>query len=191
MLRQSDLRQRAGETEPVQKPKAEGDQPWHTRRQAWPSAPCVQNLDRNKHNAERDGCFKRRTRHVHETERRRGKRNAVRDGECRHRDGDAGPASNEDHQRQHKQQVIEAEKDVFDAKAQIGCSDLAGTWRGLNNERRLRRRQPLGLYCAGKVFDPNQDIRRCGRQALNRNRLPREPSIPPNGAAFDIGSVAK
>jgi hypothetical protein len=64
MLGQSDLRQRAGETEPVQKPKAEGDQPWHARRQAWPSAPCVQNLDRNKHNAERDGCIERRTRHV-------------------------------------------------------------------------------------------------------------------------------
>ena len=34
------------------------------------------------------------------------------------------PAPNEDHQRQHKQQVIEAEKDVFDAQVQIGRSDF-------------------------------------------------------------------
>ena len=101
------------------------------------------------------------------------------------------PASNEDHQRQHKQQVIEAEKNVFDAKAQIGRRHFSRAWRGLNNERCLGRRQPFGLYCAGKAFDPNQYIRRCGRQALNRYRLPGEPSIPPNAAAFDIGPLAE
>ena len=56
---------------------------------------------------------------------------------------------------------------------------------------RLRRRKPFGLYCAGKAFDPNQYISRCGRQPLNRYRLPDEPSIPPNGAAFDIGPLAE
>jgi len=73
--------------------------------------------------------------------------------------------------------VIEAEKDVFDAKAQIGCSNLARAWPGLNNERRLGRRQPFGLYNAVKAFDPDQDVRRCGRQARNRYRLPRDPSM--------------
>ena len=51
--------------------------------------------------------------------------------EGRHSDGDAALVSNEDHQRQHKQQVIEAEKNVFDAKAQIGIA------KGMTRESRI------------------------------------------------------
>jgi hypothetical protein len=99
----------------VQKPEAEGNQPRQTRGQTWLSATCIQDLDGDQHDAQRDGRLHGRTRHVHETQRRSGKRNAVRNGEGRHGDGDALPASNENHQRQYKQQVVEAEKNVFDA----------------------------------------------------------------------------
>ena len=85
------------------------------------------------------------------------------DGECRHSDGDALPAPNEDNQRQHKQQMIEAEKNVLDPQMQIGRCNFPSARHSLNDECRLRRRKPFGLYCAGKAFDPNQYISRCGR----------------------------
>ncbi len=56
--------------------------------------------------------------------------------------------------------MIEAEQDVLNAKAQIRRSDFSGTWRGLNNERRVGRRKPLGLCRTAKVFDPNQHVSR-------------------------------
>jgi hypothetical protein len=45
----------------------------------------------------------------------------VSNGERRHCDGDAPPLSNKDHQRQHKQKMIEAEQDVLNAKPQISA----------------------------------------------------------------------
>ena len=103
----------------MQKAEGEGDEPRQARGQTGLPTAGIQNLDRNQHDAECYGCLQGRSRNIHKTQRRRCESNAVRDRECRYRDGDAGPASNEDHQRQHKQQVIEAEKNVFDAKAQI------------------------------------------------------------------------
>ena len=64
-------------------------------------------------------------RNVHKTERRRDERDAVCNGKCRHGDGDTPPVPNQDHQRQNEQKMIEAEQDVFDAKAQISCSDFS------------------------------------------------------------------
>jgi hypothetical protein len=83
----------------------------------------------------------------------------VRNGEGRHRHGHAPPVLDEDHERKDKQQMVEAEQDVLHAEAQIGRCDFSRAGRRLNGEGCPRRRKSLGLYCAGKAFDPNQNIR--------------------------------
>ena len=63
--------------------------------------------------------------------------------------------------------MIESEQDMFDPEAQICRGDFSGTRRGLDNERRFRRRKPFGLRGAAKTFDPHQHVGGCGRQAFD------------------------
>jgi hypothetical protein len=134
MLRQSHLGQGTGKAKAVQKTEAEGNEPRQARGQTWHTTPCIQDLDRNQHDAERYGGFHRRTRHVDQAQCLRRKRNAMRDGERGHSDRDATPLANQYHERQYKQKMIKAEQDVLDAKPQISRSDFSCARRGLDHE---------------------------------------------------------
>ena len=127
MMRQSHFSQGAGKAEAVQKAKAESDKPRPSRRQRRPPAPCIHDLYRDQHDAECNSSLDGRPRHVHEAERRRRQRDAVRNRERRHGERDAPPVPDQDHQRQDEQQIIESEYDVFDSKAQIRRCDFPST----------------------------------------------------------------
>jgi len=191
MLGQSNLSQRSGKAKTMQQTKAEGHEPRQPPRKTWFSLPCIQNLDGNQHDAERYGCFYGRARDIHKTERCGREGDAVCNRKCRHGDSDTPPVSHKNHQRQDKKQVVEAEQDMFDTKAEISRGDFSRARRGLNDERRPCRRQPLGLCGTGKTFDPNQYVGQCSRQALDDNRVSGEPSVAADGAAFDIGPVTE
>ena len=87
--------------------------------------------------------------------------------------------------------MIEPEQDMLDPEAQICRGDFPGTRRGLDNERRFRRRKPFSLRRTAETFDPHQHVRGRARQALDRNGLSREPAVAPDRAAFGVGAAVE
>jgi len=83
--------------------------------------------------------------------------------------------------------MIESEKDVFDAEAQIRRSDFPSTRRGLNDKLCFCRRKPLSLRGAAKTFDPHKHVRGRGRQAFDYDGLSGEAAGSPDRTAFAIG----
>ena len=67
-------------------------------------------------------------------------------------------SADQDHQRENEQQVIEAEQDVLDPEARDRWRRLPATRRACDDERRLRRRKPLGLRRAAEAFDAHEHV---------------------------------
>ena len=177
MLRQPNLGQRTGKTEAVQQTKAEGNQPRQTLRKTRLSMPCIQNLDGNQHDAECYARFHRRAGTFTKPSVAAtnvmlcAMVNAVTVS------SDTPPVSDQDHKRQNKKEMVEAEQDVFDAKAKISCSHFSRGRRSLDNERRPCRRKPFSLCGPVETLDPHQYVRGSARQALDGDRLSGEPCI--------------
>ena len=110
------LRRRAGKAKPVQQSEAEGNKPRTAQRRGGPSPPRIRDLDGHQHDAECDRRLDWRPGHTDEAERGRRERKAVGDGERRHRQCDAAPFANQNHQGQNEQQMIEAEQNVLDPR---------------------------------------------------------------------------
>ena len=85
--------------------------------------------------------------------------------------------------------MIESEKDVFDAEAQICRSDFPSTQSGLNNKLCFCRRKPLSLRGAAKTFDPHQHVRGRARQAFDYDSLPGETAGASDRTAFAVGAA--
>src|SRR3979490_2862764 len=113
-MRQSYLGQSSGKAEAVQQAEAKCDEPWPSRRKGWSSAPVIDDLDGNQHDAQRNRGLNRRPGYGYETECCGRKREAVRQSKCGYRNQYAAPVADQDHEREYKQQVIEAEENVFD-----------------------------------------------------------------------------
>src|SRR4051812_27710286 len=95
-LRQADFRERAGETESVHRPERERHHPRPACGDPGPATVHLDDLARDKENAQRDAGLDRWLRDVDPAEGGGRQRQAVRRGKRRHRDDDAAPASDED-----------------------------------------------------------------------------------------------
>jgi len=89
-----------------------------------PALARVHNLAGYKNNAQGDGRFNRLSRHMHKTESRSRKGDAVCNREGRHSSYQAARAFHENHQREDKQQVVNSAQNVFDSKAQLRARHL-------------------------------------------------------------------
>jgi hypothetical protein len=76
----------------------------------------LDDLTRDKENAQRDARLDRWLRDVDPADGCRCQRQAVRRGKRRHRDHDSAPAADEDQHPEDVQQVVEPGQDVLDAK---------------------------------------------------------------------------
>jgi len=97
---------------------------YHSYGEADPALCAMDDLGGHEHHAERDRCFDRRLGHVHQPQRRRRERDAVRDREGRDRRDESPPVADQEHQAEHEQQVVNAEQDVFDAEHEVGLCNL-------------------------------------------------------------------
>ena len=111
----------------------------HGQRAVRPGLPAcaVNDFRRNENDGQRDHGFDRRTRHADQSQRRRGERDAVRDGEGRNRRHHAPGAFDDQQQRQHEQQVIDPEQDVLHAEHEIGPRNFPCPGGSLDDERRI------------------------------------------------------
>jgi hypothetical protein len=81
--------------------------------------PLADNFDGYEGDAQRDKRLHRSRRHMHISQRRERKRDAVRNRERSHRLDQQPNAARDDKQCQHKQKMINTKQNVFDAKLEI------------------------------------------------------------------------
>jgi hypothetical protein len=84
-----------------------------------PAAVHLDDLARDKENAQRDARLDRRLGDVDPAEGCRRQRQAVRQSKRRHRDNDSAPASDEDQHPEDVQQVVEPGQDVLNAENSV------------------------------------------------------------------------
>ena len=118
--RQADLAQRAGKAEPVQQAERER----HDPRRSAPSGPpgpaaCARSRPRRTRCSRRSPPRPARTARARMPSVASAERDAVRDRERGHRLHQPPRPARDDEQRQHEQQMIDAEQDVLDAELEI------------------------------------------------------------------------
>src|SRR5688572_19075131 len=123
-LRQADFRERTGETESVHQSERERHNPRPACGDPGPATVHLDDLARDKENAQRDARLDRWLRDVHPAEGCRRQRQAVGRGKRRHRDDDSAPASDEDQHPEDVQQVVEPGQDVLDAENGVRLDHL-------------------------------------------------------------------
>ena len=125
----------------------------------------ARDLASEQQNTERNGRLHRRTRHVHDAERRQRERDRVRQREGGDRRDQHPQVRHDEDQREHEQQMVVAEQDVLDAVHEVGArngerpragGDLHPGQRGMDERRRTR---------AIARCDPHQNIGDRGLQA--------------------------
>ena len=109
---------------PCSRPNAKATSHGRRAGKAFPASRRIHDLHRDERDAERDRSLDRRAGDIQKAERRSGQRDAVRDSEGRDSEGDALPAPHKNDERQDEEQMVDAEKNVLDAKPEIGGRHL-------------------------------------------------------------------
>jgi len=116
VVRQSQLREHAGEAEAVQQPEAEGREPRRTtdQRRRCPGRP--QRLERDGDDAGGDQRLDRGRRQMDDAEHGQREAHAVRGGERGDGEGELPPSSHQEHECEEEEEMIGAAQNVLDAE---------------------------------------------------------------------------
>ena len=158
-MRQPRLLERAGKAEAVQQAEGEGHHPGIGLRKPSFARFDLDELARHEGDAERDRGFDGLLRQAEIAESGACQRDAVCDREggdrlCQHPE-----VTDQQHQRQHEQQMIEARENVIDPQQQIGLRDLQRALGAHNEDGRGIRGDPCNFRGAVAVLNSRQRVR--------------------------------
>ena len=142
-----------------------------------------------KQNTEGNDRFHRGLGHLHKAQGRGPQGNAMGHGEGSNRLHQPPGAADNQHQTQHKQQVIDAAENVIDAEFEVGFPDLKHSRFSGDHKGAWPRRQQGGLGVPIGPLHPQQYLHSVLRQPRKGNRLTGQTAIATvDRPALDLGA---
>ena len=170
-LRQADFIQCTGKAEAVQQTERKSHQPGIDFRRALPVGSGAREFTCDEGDAQRDRRLHRLLRQAEITERRACERDAVGDRKRRDRLHEHPAVTDEQHQRQYEQQMVETEKDMFDAEDEISLRHLQSALRSGDRKAWRLGGQAGNLHRAIGMGQAHQHICQARAQPIDRQAV--------------------